>query len=298
MDCARIRMSAAPPRCGSPSMLSTKRGNSDARTMSADGALAWLPLERGRSSRLLTNSGRRFAVRETRPPSKSFMRGFMVVFDTAVEALAMRVRSAPALRLFLLLSGDRRLDFESWRQLHQERLAAELGTDRAVISRALKELLAVGVLERRGSNPRIEWRLSLDVGWRGSAGSYQDAKRKRGLRGGRTPAELTTSANASVAECILWKVADAIVSDSPRSCRRSQARCLWAGAASATPSPGHNPYASVPVRRAPTRSAHPITCLTFACVRCGARWKQPTSQVSTPWSAANAASSSATASVE
>lgn len=81
---------------------------------------------------------------------------FVTFFMPAIAALAKRVRSSPALRLLLFLVGEGTLDFERWRQLNQVQLAEDLGTGQGRVSEALKELLAVGVLERRGRGPRTE----------------------------------------------------------------------------------------------------------------------------------------------
>lgn len=96
----------------------------------------------------------------------------------ALRALARRIRTATALRLFMALPDI--LDWKEWRMLNQADLGEELGIAQSHISTALRELLAVGVIERQGKGPRQEWRLSLDIGWRGNVAAFQAEAIKQG----------------------------------------------------------------------------------------------------------------------
>jgi len=95
---------------------------------------------------------------------------FCTMSTPAIRALARRIRTATALRLFLTLPDI--LDWHEWRHLNQIQLGEELGTAQSNISAALKQLLEIGVLQRKGSGPRQEWRLSLDLGWRGNVADF------------------------------------------------------------------------------------------------------------------------------
>jgi len=96
----------------------------------------------------------------------------------ALEFIASQVRSSTALRLLLILPS--RLDWRDWRQLNQSELASTIHSYQANVSRGLKELLALGMLERRGAGPRQEWRLTQTLGWRGNVASFAaEAERRK-----------------------------------------------------------------------------------------------------------------------
>ena len=130
-----------------------------------------------RFATLVTETGERVAVRENRPPGQSYGRQFFTMFDSALLHLVRKVRGGPALRVFLRLPA--RLDWPDWRKLDQKSLADEIGMHRTEVSRALAELVTVGVIERRGRGPTLEWRLSLDWGWRGQVDAYHAEQRAR-----------------------------------------------------------------------------------------------------------------------
>jgi DNA-binding transcriptional ArsR family regulator len=96
----------------------------------------------------------------------------------AMLTAALQLRSPITLRLLFLAPS--RLDWREWRQLNQYEIASLLGTKQPSISRALKELLAAGLIERRGSGPRQEWRLMPELGWRGNVASFAaEAERRK-----------------------------------------------------------------------------------------------------------------------
>ena len=124
-------------------------------------------------------------------PSRHYPWNFVIMSTPAIRSLARRIRTATALRLFLVLPSI--LDWQEWRQLRQADLAEELEIAQPHISTALKELLELGILERRGSGPRQEWRLSLDTGWRGNVAEYWEEATKKGKKPGGGPGRPTAS---------------------------------------------------------------------------------------------------------
>jgi len=125
------------------------------------------------------------------PPKKGTDRMFTITFMDAAEHLAKEVRTLSALRLFHVL--PRLLSHQEWRRLDQRAVAAELKTTQGVISTALAELLALGVVEKRGKANLIEWRLSPDYTWKGSTEEYwkatDEGRRKLFPPGGPTTLE-------------------------------------------------------------------------------------------------------------
>lgn len=113
---------------------------------------------------------------EERQEAASFGRRFLVLFDDAAERLAKLGLSAHAYQLAFLLM--KRLDATTWRMLTQADIGSELDLSTATISRALRDLVRANFLERRGLNPRTEYRLCAMCAWRGTAGRYHKAVRE------------------------------------------------------------------------------------------------------------------------
>jgi hypothetical protein len=79
-----------------------------------------------------------------------------------------------------------------FRPLTQSELASEFEIDNASVSRATKDLLNRGIVERTGKGPVMKWRLSLKWGWRGNAAAFHAAVReveahRTGLAGRKSP---------------------------------------------------------------------------------------------------------------
>lgn len=116
-------------------------------------------------------------VREELARNHHFGRRFVVVFEDA-HAIARTIRSHTALRLFTALPFM--LSPTDFRRLDQKVLAAEFKTSQPVISRALSELVSLGILEREGRGPGVRYRLSPRIAWRGTAGAYQQQQEREG----------------------------------------------------------------------------------------------------------------------
>ncbi len=125
---------------------------------------------------------------------------FHTSFTRPTAELASKVQSPVALRLLLLLPDV--LSYTDWRRLDQVQTGARLNVTNSAISRAMKELHALGVVERKGKGPVTLWRLSSDYGWRGDVDSFHAHQRQRGK-----PAPAKPGAGPLIAaEGILWKV--------------------------------------------------------------------------------------------
>jgi DNA-binding HxlR family transcriptional regulator len=130
-----------------------------------------------RITSVVTEHGEVIGVAQDRQPGKSYGKGFMIVFLDAMEQAAERINSACTLKLLMRL--PRHIDFTNFRPIRQVKLAEEIGVTDGAISRSMRELLELGLVERKGSGPRQLWRLSTDWGWNGSADQYH------AFRGGR-----------------------------------------------------------------------------------------------------------------
>ena len=103
---------------------------------------------------------------------------FHTTFTKPTAEIARRLKSGVAAKLLLILPDH--LSYSDWRRLDQRKVAAEINVTDGAVSRALAELVEHGVIERRGKGPMVEWRLSLDYGWRGDVDSFHTERRKRG----------------------------------------------------------------------------------------------------------------------
>jgi len=102
----------------------------------------------------------------------------MITWDST-RALRRRIRSLSTIHVLDALPDH--LSWTEWRRLQQADVAGELGIGQASVSRAMAELLDLGLVERRGRHACIEWRLALSAGWRGGPAAYHAARRERGL---------------------------------------------------------------------------------------------------------------------
>ena len=151
---------------------------------------------------LLTTDGELLPVFEERTPSNSFNMGpWMITWDDQRRRIAREIKNGTTLRVLYALPDY--LDFETWKRMDQKRLAVELDLSQSSVSHAMAELVERGIIERQGAGPVVEWRLSLNFGWRGNLASFKAAQRKRGT-GKITPLPAGVPP-PKVAEGILWK---------------------------------------------------------------------------------------------
>jgi DNA-binding Lrp family transcriptional regulator len=121
-------------------------------------------------------TGQRFAVTTDPGPGATYGKRFLIMFDEARHQIIKELRNAATLRVFLALPDH--LSWTEFRPLNQGQLASELEIDQASVSRAMKDLLNRGIVEREGKGPASHWRLSLKWGWRGNAAAYHAAVRE------------------------------------------------------------------------------------------------------------------------
>ena len=129
-------------------------------------------------STLTDGAGRRWVMSTQDRQQPSFERPFMVVFQDAALMIA-KDGDAPGPCARVYLWALTALSHETWRALRQVEIAGELDVSVSSVSQSLAHLATRGLLERRGSGPRQEWRLSPDGSWRGTAGAYHKARRDR-----------------------------------------------------------------------------------------------------------------------
>lgn len=119
---------------------------------------------------LVTDDGEKHRVTQERHPAHSYGARFVILFTAAMAEASQRIKSMVTLRLLLVLPEY--LSFTDFRQIRTIAIAERLETNKGNISRALAELLALGVVEREGKGPRTAWRLSSDWGWNGTADQW------------------------------------------------------------------------------------------------------------------------------
>lgn len=110
-----------------------------------------------------------------RRPEASYGRPFMTIFPDALLELADVKR--PRAVLPVLLWCWKFLDHRNFKVIRQADIAVQIGTSGASVSEALAHLVQAGQIERTGSGPRQAWRLTTETSWKGTAGSYQQARR-------------------------------------------------------------------------------------------------------------------------
>ena len=113
----------------------------------------------------------------------------MIVFTEAMARAAKQIRQGLTLRVLLKLPEH--LNFTDFVHIRTADLAAELETSTGAISRALAQLLEIGVVEKEGKGPRTAWRLSSDWGWNGSVDQWH------ALRAGRLGKKKAPATRAS-----------------------------------------------------------------------------------------------------
>jgi len=125
---------------------------------------------------LVADDGRRYVAREEKGPEQRYGKRFVISFvDDWAEAAACL--SGTEFRVLGRL--PKHLSYKDFRPLPREMLAAELNVSGAAVSTALVRLCKAGYIERKGKGPVTQWRLSIDLGWQGSAPVYHKAKRAR-----------------------------------------------------------------------------------------------------------------------
>jgi hypothetical protein len=138
---------------------------------------------------LKTEDGDTYLVTSQRDPARSYGMQFHTTFTDEAAKIARTVSSGATLRLFIVL--PQLLTYNSWRRLDQVKLGADLGMNNSTISRALKELVELEVIERQGKGPVVEWKLTPNFGWRGNVESFHNerAKRSKSAPGGPAGAD-------------------------------------------------------------------------------------------------------------
>lgn len=130
-------------------------------------------------------TGKRWEVRPKGDRATGYDDHWSLLFDRGGRRLAaMSDLTALDFRLLLLLvSGDHKLDFVTFRPLAQREIADWLSVSQSTISRSMKRLVDRDVVERadyRGGGTRPSgYRLSPTFFWRGTAGQYWQAQDKR-----------------------------------------------------------------------------------------------------------------------
>jgi hypothetical protein len=122
------------------------------------------------------DTGQGFVVKVEAGPGASYGKRWCIMFDDARQQIINQLNSLPTVRVFLALP-----DYLSWtefRPLNQSKLAERLKVGAASVSRAMKDLHGRGIVERLGRGPVMQWKLSLNWGWRGNAAAYHAAVRE------------------------------------------------------------------------------------------------------------------------
>lgn len=130
---------------------------------------------------LVDETGSFYRMTTERRPEASYGRPFMTIFPEALLQLADVKK--PRAVLPVLVWCWKFLDHRNFRVIRQADIAAQIGTSVASVSEALAHLLQAGQIERTGSGPRQAWRLTTESSWKGTAGSYQQARRESAKAG-------------------------------------------------------------------------------------------------------------------
>ena len=99
----------------------------------------------------------------------------MVVFPEILQGIA-RDPAAPSQALGVLSLLWTRLSAERWGLIRQAELAEEMGVSQPTVSNAMKYLVAIGLLQKRGATVRQEWLLAPEAGWKGTPGAFHKAR--------------------------------------------------------------------------------------------------------------------------
>lgn len=119
---------------------------------------------------LVTEAGDRHQVVQARHPSRSYGAKFVIVFTAAMAEASDRIRNPTTLRLLLRL--PRHLGFADFKPLRAADVAMQMDVDRSAVTRALRELHQLGIIERDGRGPYTTWRISSSYGWLGTADQW------------------------------------------------------------------------------------------------------------------------------
>ena len=100
------------------------------------------------------------------------------LFQQAIRRLGEEGRiSKESWRVLAYLLGV--LDWDNWLVVKQAQMAATLGIHRVQVSRAIRQLLAEGVLlQATPPAPRTAYRLQVDVAYRGSRNGWYKRRRE------------------------------------------------------------------------------------------------------------------------
>ena len=110
---------------------------------------------------------------QVRRASEHYGRSWVVVFDDAAAAVARAPIGPTTARVLIWATAA--LDPRDWRAVQQADLAASIGVDRTSVSRALTDLVARGIIVRRGR----ALRLSIWWAWCGTARAYRAERTRR-----------------------------------------------------------------------------------------------------------------------
>ena len=107
-----------------------------------------------------------------------FREGWIAMAQDALMAVAKMDLGDEARRLLFAILA--KLDYENYILLNQAEIGADIGMQRANVSRALGKLEAEGVLLRGPKAGRSStFRLNPAFGWKGSAANHQKALKER-----------------------------------------------------------------------------------------------------------------------
>lgn len=119
------------------------------------------------------------------PKRRNAFKGWIAMAqDDALDQLATAGLGAVTLRVLLLVLN--RVDYDNLMSINQTELAEKLRKDRSAVSRAIAELVKIGVILKGPTvSGRPTYRLNPGFGWKGSAASHRkaltDKLRERGM---------------------------------------------------------------------------------------------------------------------
>lgn len=136
-----------------------------------------------------------YQVRRMRPATAMYDDRFSILFDRGFAFLADRGGDLSPTGWRILMQAFRDLDFVDWRAFPVTALAGKLGVVAGVITKQLAKITAMGLVEKRVHRSIAsanEYRLSVNLGWRGGAAAYH-AERRRREASARTPVAVLPS---------------------------------------------------------------------------------------------------------
>lgn len=120
-----------------------------------------------------------FAVAQLRRAGTAYGRSWALVFQDAAMAIAATEMPAAAHRLAWWALAA--LHPREWSRVNASDIAAAFGWHRTTASRALGDLVAAGIIERKAGDDRA-MRLALALAWQGTVGAYHKERRARPTR--------------------------------------------------------------------------------------------------------------------